>query len=74
MWDNCYCRTQKDMISPQALVEFKTIWKKNYGEDISDQTALDKATRLLTLMKVVYRYAAEKELVKDAVTHEEKRD
>ena len=43
------------MISKEALEEFKTIWKKEFGEEISDEKALDKATRLLNLFKAVYK-------------------
>ena len=42
------------MISKEALEEFKAIWKKEFGKDISDAHALEQATNLLTLMKVVY--------------------
>ncbi len=43
------------MISKEALNEFKKIWKKEFGTDISDVEALDKATRLLNLFKAVYK-------------------
>ena len=43
------------MISKQALDDFKTKWKKEFGQDITDQYALEQATNLLTLMKAVYR-------------------
>ena len=43
------------MISKEALDEFKSIWKKEFGEEISDAKALDEATNLLTLMNAVYR-------------------
>ncbi len=42
------------MISQQALKEFKEIWKEEYGNDISDEFALEKAVNLLTLMDAVY--------------------
>ena len=42
------------MISKEALEEFKKIYKKEFGEDISDKDALDKATNLLNLYKAVY--------------------
>src|SRR5271154_2422318 len=45
----------KDMISKEALEEFKRIWKEEFGEDISDQKALDSGIALLTIMNVVYR-------------------
>jgi hypothetical protein len=43
------------MISKQALEEFKSIWRKQFNEEISDDKAIESATRLLTLMKIVYR-------------------
>ncbi len=42
------------MISQQALKEFKEIWKEEYGNDISDEFALEKAVNLLTLMDAIY--------------------
>jgi hypothetical protein len=42
------------MISKEALEEFKRIYKKKFGEDISDQDALEEATNLLNLYKAVY--------------------
>lgn len=45
----------KQMISQEALEEFKAIYKKQFGIDLSDQDALEKATKLLTLMKLVYK-------------------
>ena len=43
------------MISEEILKEFKKIYKKRFGEYLSDQVALEKATKLLNLMKAVYR-------------------
>lgn len=43
------------MVSDNALAEYKAIYKKQFGEDLSDQEALEQATKLLTLMKAVYR-------------------
>lgn len=43
------------MISHQALDDFKMIWKKEFGQDISDEKALEEGTALITLMKAVYR-------------------
>lgn len=38
------------MIPKEALEEFNTIYRKNFGKDISDQDALEMVTNLLTLM------------------------
>lgn len=43
------------MISKEALEEFKNIWRKEFKEEISDEKALESATKLLTLVNAVYR-------------------
>ena len=43
------------MLSKQALEEFKDIWKKKYGQEISDDFAMQQALNLLTLFGAVYR-------------------
>lgn len=43
------------MISEKALKEFKEIYKEEFGEDISDEEAIDLGTRLINLFKVIYR-------------------
>lgn len=45
----------EDMITKEALREFKAIYREQYGKDISDKDALDLALNLLTIMDVVYR-------------------
>lgn len=51
------------MISKEALEEYKAIWRKeNPGQDIDDQTAMDEATALLTIMDKVYRPITKEEL------------
>ncbi len=42
-------------ISQKALKEFKEIWRKQFGEEISDKDAYEEATCLLRLFQVVYR-------------------
>lgn len=42
------------IISEEALREFKIIYKKEFDIDLSDQDVLEKATKLLNLMKAVY--------------------
>jgi len=42
-------------LSKEALEEFKRIYKAEFGEEISDQEALDKATRLINLVRIVYQ-------------------
>lgn len=43
------------MISEKALKEFKSIWKEEKGENISDEFALEEATNLLTLYDKIYK-------------------
>ena len=41
--------------SKEAIEEFKEIYKKEFGKEIFDQEALEKATNLLTLFNAIYR-------------------
>jgi hypothetical protein len=59
------------MISKKALDEFKSIWKKQFGEEISDQKALEQGTNLLNLFNAVYR-PIKKEWVEENKNREEK--
>ena len=43
------------MISKERLDEFKRIYKKEFKEDLSDAGALEKATKLLRLVELVYK-------------------
>lgn len=43
------------MISEHALQEFKHIWQSEFGEEISDEIAIEEAVNLLTLFDAVYR-------------------
>jgi len=43
------------MISEESLEEFKRLYKNCFHEDLSDQDALEKAAKLLNLMRAVYR-------------------
>lgn len=37
------------------LQEYKAIYRKKFGKDISDEEALEQATSLLTLVNAIYR-------------------
>jgi hypothetical protein len=39
----------------EQLDEFKQIYKKEFGKEISDEEALEMATDLINLFKVIYR-------------------
>ena len=43
------------MISKERLKEFKKIYKRRFGKILSDQVALESATKLLTLVKIIYK-------------------
>ena len=42
-------------LSKEAIDEFKAIYKKEFGKDLSDKEALEMATNLINLFKVIYR-------------------
>jgi hypothetical protein len=46
---------QKLMVSEKALREFKRLWLEEFGEEITDEKALDEATALLTMFDAIYR-------------------
>lgn len=48
-------------LSEQAIIEFKAIYKDEFGEEISDNEARELAADLLTLFKIICRPIPEKE-------------
>ena len=52
------------MISKESLEKFKELYKKEFGEELSDQVVLDKATRLLNLYRAIYLPIVESEINK----------
>ena len=42
-------------ITQKALEEFKKIYKKEFGEDLSDDEALEIAQRVLGFFSLIYR-------------------
>lgn len=52
------------MISKEQLEEFKSIYRKEFGKDISDQDALESATKLLNLLRLVYKPMTKEEFSK----------
>lgn len=42
------------MLPKKAIEEFKKIYKKSYGVELSDKEATNKANRLVNLYKAVY--------------------
>ena len=43
------------MISEQALKDFKAIWLKQFGEEISDEKATEEALNFLRFLDIIYR-------------------
>jgi hypothetical protein len=43
------------MISKEALEKYKAIYRRQFKKDISDQEALEQATKLLNLMRLIYK-------------------
>ena len=52
------------MISKEQLAEYKHIYKKEFGEDLSDQEALEQGTRLVNLFKALMKEPITKEKAK----------
>jgi len=48
-------------LSKEAIEEFKEIYRQEFGEEISDQKALELALNLLNLFKVIYKPITKKE-------------
>ncbi len=49
-------------LSKEAIEEFKEIYRQEFGEEISDQTALELALNLLNLFRAIYKPVTKKEL------------
>ena len=43
------------MLSEQQITQFQQLWKKKFGEEIDRDFALEKATKLIEIIKLVYR-------------------
>lgn len=43
------------MMDEKSLAEFKRIYKEGFGEELSNQEAIEKATKFLNLMKVILK-------------------
>jgi len=43
------------MLSDKAIKEFQNIWKKEFGESISKDKAVERGTKLVNLFRVIYR-------------------
>jgi len=45
----------KYMLSRKAVIEFQVVYKKQFNRDISYEEAEKMGTKLLKLMKIIYR-------------------
>lgn len=43
------------MLSPAQVEEFRAIYKKQFGKELSKEEALDKGSQLVRLMQFVYQ-------------------
>ncbi len=43
------------MLSKKAIDEFKAIYKKEFGQEISDAEAQEKGMKLLRFFKIIYK-------------------
>lgn len=42
-------------LSKESIKEFKRIYKQKFGEEISDQDAYKQGTKLVNLIKIIYK-------------------
>ena len=43
------------MLSKKALEDFKRIWREQFGQEISDEKAIEEGINLLTMFDAIYR-------------------
>lgn len=43
------------MILEEMLQKFKELYKKHFNKDLTDQEALESATKLLRMVEIVYK-------------------
>jgi hypothetical protein len=48
------------MIDKEALDEFKSIYKKEFGVEITDREAEDKFGRLINVLGIIFKYIEKK--------------
>ena len=53
-------------LSKESIQEFKKIYKEVFKEDISDQEALERGTRLINFVKLIYRVNTKEKLKIDS--------
>lgn len=50
------------ILSQEAIEEFKQIWKKEFREEINNEKANEEGSRLIRLIKAVYKPVPKTEL------------
>ncbi len=50
------------MISKEHLEKYKQIYKNRFGKELSNQEALEQATKLLRLIEIIYHPMTQEEL------------
>ena len=55
----------------EAIDEFKQIYLEEFGELISDELAIDKFSRLVSVLGVLFKYSVDMETKRGIVGHEE---
>ena len=51
------------MLSDEQIIKYQTLYRKRFGKEISRADALEKGTRLVRLMQIVYQPITEQELL-----------
>ncbi|OHB06428.1 MAG: hypothetical protein A3B16_02330 [Candidatus Zambryskibacteria bacterium RIFCSPLOWO2_01_FULL_45_43] len=49
------------MLSQEQIDSFKKLYKKEFGKDLTDEEALEQATKLTRLVRLVYKPITKKE-------------
>lgn len=49
-------------LTEQAIIEFQQMYKKEYGQSLSREQAVDYGTKLIDLVKIVYGDRMQKSL------------
>lgn len=49
------------MLTEEHLIKFQELYKRHFGKDIDRQDALEKASKLLQLMRIIYKPIAKNE-------------
>lgn len=62
------------MLSEERVKQFQALYKKRYGKEISYQDALEQGTKLISLLKIIYKPMSKAEFDQLAKRKEETKD